>query len=1551
MPESIRDHSRSRIALPIVLFLVLLGGLFSQLSAELHPGAIAFVGMNTDGNTDQFAFVALQNLPANEMIYFTDAGWDVVAEDFRPGEGLIGYSVPANGLPAGTVVAISFYGQLSSLGDQVTAYQMVNGQKRPLAAINNFGNAFHANAVSEQTSAVPIDLAQGYTAVSVGNWDNLKYNGPFSGNKAQLLQAIHDPQNWIGSSAYNQNFAGMGFSVAATSPIITMGEVRYTEEGGGSIDINIYSSQAGSHTAQMIVAGGTAQNGSDFTALSTVNLAFTGTGKFTYNLPILDDTDCEPLEHIVLRLQAANGAQILANDLGISIADNDGIGFSVAQGFESTPQDNWNYSIVPLSYNSETGPDPASIYGQEQVWAPIKSFDATYFAPQGTYFWGMQDIDNTVGGGAFDHILTFDPIALAGISNAVLSFKYFTFNSTANDELKYAVAFDNGTSWGSFTTLPYSSAAWNTVQVNVPPTASHVRLAIVARENSGILCGGIDEVEISGVQCNANFTITPGNLPATLCSSGGNLAIPFSSTGNYFSGNTFTAELSDASGGFSTPVVLGSLSLSGSDPSGVINGVVPPNTQAGTGYRIRITSSNPAFTGPDNGSDITLSTLAATLTPYVYGHGAHVSCPGASDGSIDLQITSGTGPYTYAWVGPNGFTSTNEDISGLAAGVYTVTINDQAGCSITESVALVDPVLSLSLAIDPISCYGASDGAITSTSSGWSGPVAHAWTGPNGYTATSPVITGLGPGTYYLSVSDANGCSLTDSAVIAEPGEITLSLSSPTLPCGHHITCFNAADGSIDLAVNGGTPPYLYAWSGPGAFSSTAEDPSGLGAGTYTVQVTDANGCVGSSAITLSEPPPLSAQVEANSYACGFTVSCFGAADGVAYVVGESGGCPPYTYSWSSGATSDTATGLSAGIPYDVTLTDANGCAIVRSVTLSQPGQLIASPQITDASCDASANGAIFFPVTGGCLPHQVSWTGPNGFSSLDQHLDSLFAGVYNYTVVDGNGCTISGSVTVAAENNLGASIGCCQDTAVCMGETFDIEVLLTGTGAHEVTWLQNGDTMSLIFPTGPIGIISVPIWETTIIELISVTSTYSECEGTVCGTITIGATDCSGPCEDICVNTGVISVQDQGACRTVTMEVACDTLCTVNLGSCPGTQVVSFDHDPFGNPIPAGTVVGNQWASMGVSFTFVNNNPNKTPVGVIFDSSNPTGGDWDLGTPNQDFGGPGIGVGGEQGAAGENNTALGNLLILAENTTDSNNDGLIDDPDDEGAGGELQMNFAFPYYVESLSMVDLDNGNGLIRVHQTGNRVTDFNIPGLGDNAVNTIPIQLDSVVQLRVILPGSGGISALAYCPVSPGYMDISIPCGNVTSITNDAELPMEVIFQDSVTGVTGIRVYGLPSDCIDSTGLGTFHITYEICGLDSSCGGGFCLPLVAYNRNGCTQYEMATMGPVAILQPTPPSKDDPVEARLARIEVFPNPLSSEGTLKLYLPDGGFAKVDLYNLAGQQVGAVFTGEVLADEEKEIAFRVDELPSGIYLLRMATHTGEVLTRRVVLSK
>jgi|GEM_PF-2830344 len=1538
----------SRNSLLILFAIFVLGA--TGLQASLVPGDIAFVGMNTDGSQDDVAFVALTDLAGGSQIHITDAGWDINAEDFRPGETMVTYQVPAAGLPKGSVVRIYLLTHLSSAGDQVTAYVVNNGVKSPIASLNAVGNAYHPNAINDQTSAIPKDLAQGHTAVTIPVYDNMVYNGPTTGSRAQLLQAIHDPQEWTGSSTYLQTFNHFTFNITpSTNQFVTLGELRHTPETGGPIGISIFSEAVGNHSVTLEWVGGSAQPGADATWSGSIPINFASGREQVVTLPILDDSDCETTEDIQLRLTLPNGAVILANDLSISIKDDDATVMAYYQGFENSSQDSWNYNIVPVPYNSETGPTPSIITGQESVWDRVQTFDQAYFPPQGTYFWGIQDIDNAVGGGNFDHIITFDPVPLSNVSNGVLSFKYFTFNPDTTHLIRYAVEFDNGSNWTNFVTLPVSSGGWITEQVNLPATASHVRLAIYSREgNSGVLCGGLDEVQITGTLCPGNSTLAVGALPSVICISSSTFNVPFSATGTFSGANVFSAELSDANGSFTNPIALGSLALGGTDPAGVISAQIPSGLPPGTGYRVRIAASSPNLVSPDNGSDITFNTLDASLTPFVYGNGFHTSCPGAFDGSIDLQILNGSGPFTYAWTGPNGFTASSEDIAGLEAGTYQVTLNG-GGCNIVRSIDLLDPAINLQLTAQGIDCYGDGNGSITAQATGFSGTVNYNWTGPNGFSASGPVHTNLEAGTYVVTASDGNGCSLLDSVAIAEPDSLSLNLTSSVFACGTQLSCYQSQDGSIDLTVVGGTAPFTYQWTGTSGFGAVTQDISGLAAGNYAVQVTDVNGCIATATISLAEPAPLQGFIEALTYNCGFNVSCANAADGVAYVVGMSGGCPPYQYAWSNGATTDTASGLAADITYSVTITDANGCSIQQSVSLSGPAALAVTPQVVDASCDATDDGSIQLQTVGGCLPHTITWTGPGGFSGNGPSLDSLSMGSYDYVLIDGNGCSTAGTVVVDALNDLSASLGCCQDTAVCMGDVVTIDLELTGNGPFQLVYLVNGDTQSTVLPSGPTASLTLPILETTTLALVSVTSSTSNCEGTVCGSVTIGANACNTSCEDLCVNTGVVGVQDNGNCRSVTLEIACDTACLLPPNGCPGSQVLSFNQDPNGNPIPAGTIVGNQWASMGVTFSFVNNNPNKVPTGVIFDSGNPTGGDWDLGTPHQDFGGPGIGPGGAAGMPGENSVAIGNLLVLAENTTDNNNDGLIDDPDDEGAGGEMQMNFAYPYYVESLSMVDLDNGNGIIRIHQTGNRVTDFNIPGLGDNAVTEVPIQLDSVVQLRVILPGSGGISALAYCPVAPGYIDVSVPCGTVNSVTNNAGLTTEILSQDSISDITGVRIYGLPSDCIDSTGQAAFQLTYEVCGADSACGNGFCLPMVAFHRNGCVQYEMAVMGPVAVVTPEPPSKDDPLDgARLGDVQVYPNPLHAAGTIRMYLATEHFVRVDVYDLSGKQVLTVYEGKVESESDQEAEIQTADLPDGMYILRMVTDEGAVYTRRFV---
>ncbi len=220
-------------------------------------------------------------------------------------------------------------------------------------------------------------------------------------------------------------------------------------------------------------------------------------------------------------------------------------------------------------------------------------------------------------------------------------------------------------------------------------------------------------------------------------------------------------------------------------------------------------------------------------------------------GSIDLSVSGGTTPYGYSW--SNG--ATTEDISGLSAGTYTVTVTDFNGCTTTASATVTEPdPLTATAVATPETCNEDDDGSIDLSVSGGTTPYGYSWS--NG--ATTEDISGLSAGTYTVTVTDFNGCTTTASATVTEPDPLTANaVATPE-------TCNEDDDGSIDLSVSGGTTPYGYSWSN----GATTEDISGLSAGTYTVTVTDFNGCTTTASATVTEPDPLTANAVATPETC-----------------------------------------------------------------------------------------------------------------------------------------------------------------------------------------------------------------------------------------------------------------------------------------------------------------------------------------------------------------------------------------------------------------------------------------------------------------------------------------------------------------------------------------------------------------------------------------------------------------------------------------------------------------------------------------------------------
>ncbi len=424
-----------------------------------------------------------------------------------------------------------------------------------------------------------------------------------------------------------------------------------------------------------------------------------------------------------------------------------------------------------------------------------------------------------------------------------------------------------------------------------------------------------------------------------------------------------------------------------------------------------------------------------------------VSCNGLCDGIINITVSGGAPPYTFNWQGPSGFTSNNEDISGLCAGTYYLTVTDGSGCQQTDSATINEPteIIITTDSINNVSCNGLCDGAIYITVSGGTPGYNFSWTGPSGFTSTSEDISNLCAGTYYVTVSDAASCQKTDSFVVNEPPALTITIDNIT-----NVLCNGGSDGAIDITAGGGTPNYTYNWTGPGTYSSTNEDISGLQAGTYYITVTDNNGCQQTDSATVTEPQPIVITVDSMQ-----DVSCNGGSNGYIYIT-VTDGTTPYIFNWtgpnSFTSSSEDITGLEAGI-YDLIVTDANNCSQTTSVTINEPSVLAGLiSSYSEPLCNGDCNGSATMTVFGGTTPYSYAWSsGGTGFIE-----NGLCAGKVVITVTDAHGCILMDSVILSEPPVLNVNV-LNTTNPLCYGSC-DGQIVIAGSGGtnpYIYTWFD----------------------------------------------------------------------------------------------------------------------------------------------------------------------------------------------------------------------------------------------------------------------------------------------------------------------------------------------------------------------------------------------------------------------------------------------------------------------------------------------------------------
>ncbi|HIO72646.1 MAG TPA: PKD domain-containing protein, partial [Flavobacteriales bacterium] len=305
---------------------------------------------------------------------------------------------------------------------------------------------------------------------------------------------------------------------------------------------------------------------------------------------------------------------------------------------------------------------------------------------------------------------------------------------------------------------------------------------------------------------------------------------------------------------------------------------------AGT-YNVTLMVSN------SGGSDTKTSNSYITVNPSPAASvsSTDASCNSACDGSGSLIASGGTTPYTYYWnTNP---TQNNATSTGLCAGTYNYSVSGANGCNSTGTVTIAEPsAISLSLTTTDAAC-GTADGTASVSAAGGSAPFSYQWDDPaNQNTSTA---TGLTAGIYSVTVTDANGCSTSSSISVDNQGGPSISTTS------QDVICNGDTHGQATVIPTGGTPPYTYSWNT--ATPQVAATATGLAAGTYSIIVTDASGCIVSDFVTISEPAAL-------NLAMAYTnVSSPGICDGQASA-NVSGGTPPFAYLWNDSLSQVTAT-------------------------------------------------------------------------------------------------------------------------------------------------------------------------------------------------------------------------------------------------------------------------------------------------------------------------------------------------------------------------------------------------------------------------------------------------------------------------------------------------------------------------------------------------------------------------------------------------------------------------------------------------------------------
>ena len=485
----------------------------------------------------------------------------------------------------------------------------------------------------------------------------------------------------------------------------------------------------------------------------------------------------------------------------------------------------------------------------------------------------------------------------------------------------------------------------------------------------------------------------------------------------------------------------GNPTFSWTGPNGYSSHLQNPTVSSSGSYNVVV---NDTITGCANNATATVT--ANTAAPGATATATAMTC--VVNSATVLGATPDTNA-TYAWTGPNGFSSNLASFSVSVEGPYNLVVTDTLnGCTSTAVATVVSnttPPVASALTPGNLNC-NTTQIQLNGTGSSQGNNMSYTWSTTNGHLVSgentlTPVVDAIGD--YQLLVHNGdNGCSATTSTTVQQSAAVTANIPQQT-----NVLCFGGASGSATASGSGGNGVFSYAWSNGGNTASI----SNVAAGVYVVSIADAENCSATATVSIIQPDILAA----NASATGQTMN--GVNDGTASA-NPSGGTATYQYTWSNGEQSQTIVGLAPGI-YSVTVVDLNACISVQTVTVNAFNcALSANVSGNNVTCNGASNGSASVTYIGGVEPLNFQWS--NGASTPS--VSNLAGGVYTVNVTDANNCPAALNVTILEPAPLASNASATNETAAGANDGSATANPTGGNGAYTYLWSNGATSQSL---------------------------------------------------------------------------------------------------------------------------------------------------------------------------------------------------------------------------------------------------------------------------------------------------------------------------------------------------------------------------------------------------------------------------------------------------------------------------------------------------------